>query len=68
MPCPDKPEGEKTIYHETTKIRNHEKEHKNFCVFVGTFILFITKTQILTLRNLHVCRLFNRAYQEQLTA
>ena len=38
MPCPEKPEGKKTIYHETTKIRKHEKEHKNFRVFVGTFI------------------------------
>jgi hypothetical protein len=30
---PDKPEKKMIFYHETTKVRNHEKDHENFRVF-----------------------------------
>ncbi len=32
-PDPNKPEKEKTFYHEITKGRNHEEDHESFHVF-----------------------------------
>ncbi|RLC16411.1 MAG: hypothetical protein DRI24_08435 [Deltaproteobacteria bacterium] len=57
---PDKPEKKKIIYHETTKNRNHEKDHENFrgfqfSCFRDCFYFFATKYRNFTVKGLGRC-------------
>ena len=65
---PDKPENKKIFYHEITKVRNHEKDHKTFRVFQiscfrDCFYFFATKDRYITFKGLKAYRLKQLQHQ-----
>jgi hypothetical protein len=56
VPNPKKLEKKKILYHEITKVRNHEKDHENFrgfqiSCFRDYFYFFVTKYTNFTVKG-----------------